>query len=151
MRFLWYRNLQEESIIKYMFTRVNFGVTLSNFLLNGTVQTHGHKFENIDPELARKVKKHFYVEDLNSGAQGTKKGFGFYKKVKSRFSEVNFNIRKWRTYDTGLRKLIHDYKNPEVVNTELHVNSEVPKYLNIANSFKNENALGLLESSEKCY
>ena len=107
--------------------------------------------KNVDPELARKVKKHFYVEDLNSGAQGTKKGFEFYKKVKSRFSEVGFNIRKWRTYDTELRKLIHDYKNPEVVNIELHVNSEVPKYLNIANSFNNENGLGLWESSEKCY
>ena len=134
-----------------MFTRVNFRVTLSHFLLNGTVQTHGHKFENVDPELARKVKKHFYVEDLNSGAQGTKKGFEFYKKVKNRFSEVSFNIRKWCTYDTELRKLIHDYKNPKVVNIELHVNSEVPKYLNIPNSFNNENGLGLLELSEKCY
>ena len=131
--------------------RVYFGFTLSHFLLNGTVQTHGHKFENINPELATKVKKHFYVKDLNSGAQGTKKGFEFYKKVKSRFSEVSFNIRKWRTYDTELHKLIHDYKNRKVLNIELHVNSEVRKYVNIANSFNNENGLGLLESSERCY
>ena len=37
LRFLWYRNLKEESIIRYRFTRVIFGVTSSQFLLNGTV------------------------------------------------------------------------------------------------------------------
>ena len=57
LRFLWYRNLKEESIIRYRFTRVIFGVTSSQFLLNGTVQTHAKKYENIDPEFARKVKK----------------------------------------------------------------------------------------------
>ena len=64
LRFLWYRNLKEESIIRYRFTRVIFGVTSSQFLLNGTVQTHAKKYENIDPEFARKVKKDFYVDDL---------------------------------------------------------------------------------------
>ena len=54
------------------------------------------KCENIDPEFARKVKKHFYVEDLNSGA---KKDLEFYKKVKSRFSEGSFSIRKWHAND----------------------------------------------------
>ena len=40
LRFLWYRNLQEESIIRCRFTRVIFGVASSQFLLNETVQTH---------------------------------------------------------------------------------------------------------------
>ena len=53
-----------KGIIRYRFTRVIFGVTSSQFLLNGTVQTHAKKYENIDPEFARKVKKDFYVDDL---------------------------------------------------------------------------------------
>ena len=73
MRFLWYGNLQEESIIKCRFARVNFGVTSYQFLLNGTVQTHANIHENIDPEFARKVKKYFDVHNLKSGAQSTKK------------------------------------------------------------------------------
>ena len=97
LRFLWYRNLKEESIIS-----VIFGVTSSQFLLNGTVQTHAKKHENIDPEFARKVKKHFYVDDLNSGTKSTEEGFQFYKKVKSRFTEASFNITKWRTNDPEL-------------------------------------------------
>ena len=75
MRFLWYGNLQEENIIKCRFARVNFGVTSYQFLLNGSVQTHANKHENIDPEFARKVKKYFEMHNLNSGAQSTKKGF----------------------------------------------------------------------------
>ena len=143
LRFLCYRNLKEESIIRYRLTRVIFGVTLSQFLLIGTVQTHAKKYENIDPEFARKVKKDFYVDDLNSGAKSTE-GFEFYKKVKSRFSGgASFNIRKWWTNDPELRKLIHDYENRKIVNIERHVNREVPKYIKIVNSFNNENVLGL--------
>ena len=45
------------------------------------------KYENIDPEFARKIKKHFYVDDLNSGTKSTEEGFEFYKKVKRRFQK----------------------------------------------------------------
>ena len=86
LKFLWYRNLREESIVRYKFTRVIFGVTSSQFLQNGNVQTHA-KNMNIDPEFARKVKKYFYEDDLNSDAQSTKEGFEFYKKVKSRLQK----------------------------------------------------------------
>ena len=94
LRFLWYQNLQEESIIKYRFTRVIHGVTSSQFLFCGTVQTHANKYENIDREFARKVKKHFYVDDLNCGAQSVKEGLEFYQKVKNKFSEASLNIRQ---------------------------------------------------------
>ena len=106
------------------------------------MQRHAKKYENIDPEFARKVKKHFYVDNLNSGTTSTE-GFEFYKKVKSRSSEASFNIRKWRTNDPELRKLIHNYENREIVNIKRHVNREVPKYVNIVNSFNNEKVLGL--------
>ena len=101
------------------------------------------KIENIDPEFARKVNKHFYVDDLTRGAKTTEEGFEFYKKIKSSFSEVSLNIRKWRPNDPELCKFIHDYENREIVNIERHVNREVPKYVNIVNSFNNEKVLGL--------
>ena len=80
------------------------------------MQTHAKAYENIDPEFAKKVKKHFYVDNLNSGAESTEEGFEIYKKVKSSFSEASFNFRKWRTSDPESRKLIHDYENREIVN-----------------------------------
>ena len=66
------------NIVRYRFTRVVFGLTSSQFLLNGTVQTHAKKYEKIDPEFARKVKKHFYVDDLNTGVFNTREGFDFF-------------------------------------------------------------------------
>ena len=110
LKFLWYRNLQEESIIKYKFARDFFCVTSSLFLLNGTVQTYANKYENVDPEFARKVKKHFHVDCLHNVAQSKKEGFEFHKKVKSRFSEASFNIRKWSISNPELCKLIDDYE-----------------------------------------
>ena len=72
-----------------------------------------------------------------------KKVFEFYKKVKSKFSKATFNIRKWRTNDPELCTQIHDYENCEVVNIKRHVNSEVPKYVNIVNSFNSKKILEL--------
>ena len=42
-----------------------FGGTSSQLLLNSTV--HAEKYETIDPEFARKTRKHFYVDDLTTG------------------------------------------------------------------------------------
>ena len=94
------------------------------------------------PNSLGKLKKHFYVDDLNSGTTSTE-GFEFYKKVKSRSSEASFNVRKWQTNDPELLRLIHNYENHEIVNIKRHVNREVPKYVNIVNSFNNEKVLGL--------
>ena len=88
---------------------------------------------------------------LNNGAKGTEEGLEFYKKFKSRFSEASFNFRKSRTNGPELRKLIHDYQNRKIVNIERHVNREVPKYVNIVNSFNNEKVLGLYWDHQRCY
>ena len=110
LRILWYSDLTEEIISKYRFTRVIFGVTPSQSLLNGIVQSHGSKYEKRDPEFARKVKNHCYVDDLNTGAYSTEEGFKFYKKMKVRFLEANFNVREWRMNDEDLCKLINLYE-----------------------------------------
>ena len=47
LRFLWFKNLftdQETQICKYRFTRVIFGATCSQFLLNATVNNHIQKY-----------------------------------------------------------------------------------------------------------
>ena len=58
---------QETQICKYRFTRVIFGATCSQFLLNATVDSHIEKYVNIDPDFVKKVQGKFYVDDLNTG------------------------------------------------------------------------------------
>ena len=82
----------KEIINKNRFTRVNFGITSSQFLLSVIVQSHGSRYEKVDPEFARKVKNHFYVDDLNTGVHSTEEGFEFYMKMKGQFFKANFNV-----------------------------------------------------------
>ena len=120
LRFLWFSNLSEKdsTIVKYRFTKVVFGLTSSQFLLNGTVQTHAKKYEEIDPEFTRKARKNFYVDDLNTGVFSTEEGFEVFKKMKERLKEANFNLRKWRTNDKDLQNLIFNYENKQGMHAE---------------------------------
>ena len=111
--FLWYKDIFDEvpEICKYSFCTVIFGATCSQFLLNGTIRTHAKKYEAVDPEFARKVRKHFYVDDLNTGVTNVDEGLDLYKKIKVRFIEANFNLRKWRTNNEELRNIINKNEN----------------------------------------
>ena len=109
-------------------------------MLNGIVKLHGNKYEKIDPEFARKVKNHFYADDLSTGVHSTE-GFDFYKKINVRFLGANFNVRKWRTSDKDLYKLINLYEKNEGVNSEVEMNN--------VNSINNDKVLGLYWDHKK--
>ena len=47
-----------------------------------------------------------YIDDLTSGSRDISEGLEFYQKCKSRFAEGKFNLRKWRTNNIELRKMI---------------------------------------------
>ena len=94
LRFLWYENVQKNNfnVVKCRFTRVIFGATSSQFLLNGTVDTHVSKYEKVDPVLANKIRRHFYVDDLNSGVNNFDEWVELFRKVKLWFYESSFNV-----------------------------------------------------------
>ena len=108
-RFLFYRNIHDPNseLVLYRFTRVIFGATCSQFLLNGGVHTHASKYEDLDPEFSTKVRADFYVDDFISGTETEEKGIELYNKIKERFKQCNFNIVKWTTNDNALRKRIN--------------------------------------------
>ena len=80
------------------------------FLLNATIRKHDQSYEKIDKEFARTVRNKFYVDDLNCGVNDVEEAFDLYKKMKFRLGEASFVIRKWRTNDETLRKLIQEYE-----------------------------------------
>ena len=110
LRFLWYDDIEKETpkIMKYRFTRVIFGATCSQFLLNGIIKLHAEKYKEIDEEFSKRILRYFYVDDLNSSVKTLEEGKEFSKKIKVRFSEANFMVRKWRTNDDKLRDFIDD-------------------------------------------
>ena len=61
--------------------------------------------------------------------------------MKVRFLEANFNVRKWRTNDEDLCKLINIYEKNEGVNTGAEMNN--------VNSINNGKVLGLYWDHKK--
>ena len=141
LRFLWFKNLFNEhqvELCKYRFTRVIFGANSSEFLLNATIENHVSKYAVLDTEFVKKVGKKFYVDDLNTGVNSVKEGVELVKKIKVRFSEAQFNVRKFRSNSKELRTYFETLENVNIVNDT--VNKEV-----VDSKIKNEQKiLGIL-------
>ena len=107
LRFLWFddvfKDIPEEVIFR--FCRVIFGANCSQYLLNSVIRYHASQYKDIDKNFSEKVTKSFYVDDFNSTIQNVTEGEELYKKIKLRFLDASFNVRKWKTNSLEL----HDY------------------------------------------
>ena len=108
LRFLWIDDINSSNpeILTLRFSRLVFGLVCSPFILNVTLRNHLLKYENIDPEFVHNVIRALYVDDFASGKNSVKDCFELYQKLKSRFSEGGFNMRKWASNDQELNRLI---------------------------------------------
>ena len=88
----------EPTITRNRFARVVFGVTSFPFLLNGTVRKHTEKYD-YDTEFVERVLRSFFVDDFTGGEKDLLKAFTLFQKLKLRFLEGLFHLRKWRTND----------------------------------------------------
>ena len=61
------------------------------------VNNHISKYGVFNPKFVKKVLKEFCVGDLNSGINSVKEVVEPVKKIRVRFSEVQFNVRKFRS------------------------------------------------------
>ena len=135
--------LRFPKFVNYVFCRVIFGAAPSQFLLNGAIKKLTSNYEKADPEFVKKVRRSFYVDDFCSGVESTRKGYQLYKKVKLRFAEAKFNVRKWVTNDKRLTELInHDENlpNPDIL---MHpsIDNTVPS--NLEANYDNPKVLGI--------
>ena len=112
LRFLWFDDVfsNEPTLVRNRFARVVFGVTSSPFLLNGVIRKHvgQYKFDN---EFVQRVIDSFYVDNFSGGANSLEGVHELFKKPKLRFIYGAFNLRKCRTNEPNLQKIIGD-ENP---------------------------------------
>lgn len=108
LRFLWIDDIKSSNpeVITLRFTRLVFGLVCSPFILNVTLRNHLSKYENTDPSFVDTVIRALYVDDFASGKDSVKDGFEFYRKLKLRFREGGFNMRKWASNSQELTELI---------------------------------------------
>lgn len=89
----------------------DFHVSCSPFILNVTLRNHLLKYENTDPDFA-------------SGKNTVEDCFELYLKLKARFPEGGFNMRKWASNDQELNQLLE--KEETVQLSRLEQFSEIP-------------------------
>ena len=89
---------------------------------NESIRKHSKNYE-FDIDFVIKIIDCFYVDDFTDGESDFYKALDLLKKLKLRFLDGNFHLRKWRTKDPKLRKIISE---------------------NNSNSLKPEKILGIL-------
>ena len=106
MRFMWFSDIESGNpeIVIYRFLRVIFGANCSQFILNAVLRKLIEGYKHSDPDFVHKLKNALYVDDLTTGVETLPEGMELYEKCKARFAGGNFNLRKWRSNNSELRK-----------------------------------------------
>ena len=112
MRFLWVDDVQSKDpkVVVYRIARVCFGAVCSPFCLNAVVQHHLAKFED-DREFVESVKNSLYCDDFVGGADSQEGAITLYKKLKERFRQGGFNMRKWHSNSEEVLAKIEQFEN----------------------------------------
>ena len=86
------------------FARVILGVTCSPSLLNEAIRKHAKNCE-FEINFVNIILDCFYVDDFTGDFP---KALDLFKKLKLKFLDGHFHLRKWRTNDPKLRKIISE-------------------------------------------
>ena len=133
VRFLWFddvfKDIPEE--VMFRFCRVIFGANCSQYLLNSVIRYHASQYKDIDKNFSEKVAKSFYVDDFNSTVDNVTQGEELYKKIKLRFLDASFNVRKWKTNSLELQNYIDKMERSISASSDTQ-NSDKTKVLGIA-------------------
>ncbi|XP_064475530.1 uncharacterized protein LOC135389409 [Ornithodoros turicata] len=100
LRFLWFNQLPTEglptpSICEWRMTRVPFGAPSSPFLLAATLQHHLEEWKKTYPNIAARLQKSFYVDDLVIGAHSQAEALDIYRTASAILADASMELRKW--------------------------------------------------------
>ena len=83
-------------------------------------------------KILEKRCQNFYVDDLNTSVNSFEEAKVLHSKIKLRFLEASFNVRKWRTNDENLQNYFDIMKSEisssKVVNPAKIVNLNCRRY-----------------------
>ena len=84
LRFLWLDDIKKErpEMVVFRFARVVFGITLSPFLLNATIDHHLKSYSSEKTRLVEVLKESIYVDDIVTGSLDEDSALNLYKEAK---------------------------------------------------------------------
>lgn len=128
-RLLW-RNDPTSEIQDLRLVRVTFGTASAPYLAVKTLQQLATDEGADVPEIARRVKTDFYVDDLLTGCQTVEEGTRIYTEMKNLLSKGGFDLQKWITNNKELAEVIMDRQENQEGKVEIKMN-EVVKVLGL--------------------
>ena len=119
-RFLWVDDVQhgELNVIKLRFTRVEFGVSSSPFLLNATIRHHLERYSASYPKLVSCILQSLYVDDLVCRAKYEESVYELFVISKQILKSGSFNLRKFATNSPSLQVVIDNLENSKFCKPE---------------------------------
>lgn len=102
---LW-REKSKEKIKVYKITRVMFGLAPSPYLAIRTLKELAKLIEKTYPIASKAIRKNFYVDDYNGGANTIEEAKHIYVELKNGLKEGGFNIRKFASNSKELMENI---------------------------------------------
>ena len=138
LRFLWVEDIEADKpkIVVYRFASVLFGCISSPFLLNQTVKHHMATFSD-DEEFVNSVSSSLYCDDFIGGCNSVEDVLTLYEKLKTRFQQGGFNMRKWMSNCEEVLDKIGENENSVKVDSEFAQNTESePTLENVCESTK---------------
>ena len=128
LRFLWFddvfKDIPEEVIFRF-FRFCNFWENCSQYLLDSVIRYHTSQYKDTDKNFSEKVAKSFYVDDFNSTIQNFTEGEELYKKIKLRFLNASFNVRKWKTNSLELQNYFDKMDKSISASSEIQNNDKI--------------------------
>ena len=124
---MWFGDIFKDipEVTKYRFCRVIFGANCSQYLLNSVIRFHTSKYKNVNKGFSVKVAKSFYLDDFNSTTQDISKGLEIYKKIKLRFLDASFTVRKWKTNNPDLQNYLNKMENQFLPTSAVQASNKV--------------------------
>ena len=110
LRFLWVDDVNPDNpeVITYRFRRLCFGLVSSPFILNATVRHHMSKYVKEDANFVETVMNSLYCDDFVGSFNNEHETYLLYKKLRARFSQGAFNMRKWTSNSKDLLNKINE-------------------------------------------
>ena len=82
---------------------------------------HIDKYQSELPELTKRLKKSFYVDDLVTGASDINEATELFKKSREVMAAGGMNLRKWKSNSPELKKQIEHFIMPLEDQRGLHL------------------------------
>ncbi|XP_058443677.1 uncharacterized protein LOC131425643 [Malaya genurostris] len=111
-RILW-RESPDDPLRTYQLTTVTYGTSSAPYLATRCLNKCAEDGERLHPVAANVIRKHFYVDDMLTGAHTVEEGVKLCNEVLTLLGSAGFNLRKLNSNESRILKGIPSYLRDE--------------------------------------